>query len=163
MNDHKSRPGTLGRRGLFVRLIQTVHLAMGATLAFVLGRAVLSPAFAKREALWLHAGDLKVLPDGEPVPVTLRIARPDGASEVVDRRVIYLVKTGDRDVRALRFDLHAPRVPDASSIPRRQAHRMSVSRRRLRPAAAQVVAGPPPAPLAPLSTRLEGDQILVEV
>ena len=74
---------------------------MGSTLAFVHGRAVLSPAFAKRETLWLHAGDLNALASGEPVPVTLRIARPDGASEVVDRRVIYLVRTGDREVRAL--------------------------------------------------------------
>jgi len=161
MNDHESRPGALGRRGFFVRLIQTVHLAMGATLAFVLGRAVLSPAFAKRETLWLHAGDLNALADGEPVPVTLRIARPDGASEVVDRRVIYLVKTGDRDVRAL--DSTCTHLGCRTKFNPETGHIECPCHGGVYDTHGQVVAGPPPAPLAPLSTRLDGDQILVEV
>jgi hypothetical protein len=78
-----------GRRTFLVRFIQAVHGTMGATLAFVLGRAVLAPAFTRREPLWLDAGHLNRLPDDEPVTVTLRVARPDGASETVDRRVIY--------------------------------------------------------------------------
>jgi succinate dehydrogenase / fumarate reductase, iron-sulfur subunit len=161
MTDQRSRPDAQGRRGFLGRIIQTVHLTMGATLAFVLGRAVLSPAFAKREALWLHAGDLNALADGEPVPVTLRIARPDGASEVVDRRVIYLVKTGERDVRAL--DSTCTHLGCRTKFNPETKHIECPCHGGVYDPQGQVVAGPPPAPLATLSTRLEGTQILVEV
>ena len=36
------------------------------------------------------------LKDGEPLAVTLRVARQDGASEVVDRRVVFLVRSGEQ-------------------------------------------------------------------
>lgn len=161
MTDHKSRPEELGRRGFFVRFIQTVHLTMGATLAFVLGRAVLSPAFAKRETLWLHAGDLKSLTDGQPVPVTLRIARPDGASEVVDRRVIYLVKTGNREVRAL--DSTCTHLGCRTKFNGESGHIECPCHGGVYDMQGKVIDGPPPAALATLTTRLDGDQILVEV
>ncbi len=161
MSDQKPRPRAPGRRGFLVRLIKTVHVTMGSTLAFVLGRAVLSPAFAKRETLWLHAGDLNALASGEPVPVTLRIARPDGASEVVDRRVIYLVRTGDREVRALDSTCThlgcRTRFNAETQLIECPCHGGAYDMQ------GQVVAGPPPASLAPLTTRLDGDQILVEV
>ena len=87
------------RRAFLVRVIQGVHATIGATLAFILGSAVLAPSLARRERLWLSAGDASALKDGEPLAVTLRVARQDGASEVVDRRVVFLVKSGEQ-VRA---------------------------------------------------------------
>ncbi|MCA1586937.1 MAG: hypothetical protein LC791_19925, partial [Acidobacteria bacterium] len=90
----------LGRRSFLVRVISTVHAAMGATLAFILGGAVLAPSFQRRDQSWLRAGSLGTFRDNEPVPVTLRVARSDGYAQVVDRTVIYVVKTGARDVRA---------------------------------------------------------------
>lgn len=159
MNEH--HPHTLGRRRLFVRFIQSVHLTIGATLAFVLGRAVLSPAFAKRETLWLHAGEFTALADGEPVPVTLRIARPDGASEVVDRRVIYLVKIGDREVRAI--DSTCTHLGCRTKFNPETRHIECPCHGGVYDSQGQVIAGPPPQALATLSTRLDGNQILVEV
>ena len=58
--------------------------------------------------MWLHAGDAERLEEGTPLTITLRVARPDGPSEVVDLKIVYLVKTGE-DVRAL--GPCAPRVP----------------------------------------------------
>jgi menaquinol-cytochrome c reductase iron-sulfur subunit len=84
-----------------VRVIQGVHTAIGATLAFVLGGAALAPGFARRERTWLTAGELSTLRDGEPRAVTLRVARQDGAAEAVDRRVVFVVKSRDGGVRAL--------------------------------------------------------------
>ena len=45
------------RRAFLVRVIQGVHATIGATLAFVLGSAVLAPSLSRRERLWLSAGD----------------------------------------------------------------------------------------------------------
>ena len=81
-------------------------------LAFILGSAVLAPSLARRERLWLSAGDASALKDGEPLAVTLRVARQDGASEVVDRRVVFLVRSGDAGASP-RLDLHAPWLPHA--------------------------------------------------
>ena len=119
-----------GRRGFLVRLIQATYAVIGATLAFVVGGAVVAPSFSRREPLWLRAGDVPQLDDDTPMPVTLRIARPDGASEVVDRRVVYLVKSGRRGARA-RFHVHAPGVPHAVQSGD-EADRVPVSWRGLR-------------------------------
>lgn len=88
------------RRGFLVRIIQGTYALIGATLAFVVGGAVVAPSFGRRESMWLHAGDTASLEDGLPLPITLRVARPDGPSEMVDRKVVYLVKNGN-EVRAL--------------------------------------------------------------
>ena len=98
----RQTPGNVpaDRRGFLIRVIQTVHASIGATLAFVVGGAVVAPSFSRRERLWLPAGSVPQLTDGVPTAVTLRIVRSDGASETVDRRVVYLVKNGN-DLRAL--------------------------------------------------------------
>src|SRR4030095_16789690 len=97
IDSHDSRHNP--RRQFFVRCIQTIQGAMGATLAFVVGRAVVAPAAARRKTICLHPGALKSLNEETPTPITLRIARPDGASEVVDRRVVFLVRSAN-EVRA---------------------------------------------------------------
>lgn len=97
---------------------------IGATLAFVVGGAVVAPSFSRREALWLHAGDVPQLDDDTPMPVMLRIARRNGASEV-DRRVVYLVKSGD-EVRAFDSTCNAPGLPHAVQSGH-DADRVSVS------------------------------------
>ncbi|MCC7124945.1 MAG: ubiquinol-cytochrome c reductase iron-sulfur subunit [Acidobacteria bacterium] len=148
------------RRTFLVRIIQGVHATIGATLAFILGNAVLSPSLAKRKSLWLSAADTAALNDGEPVAVTLRVARQDGATEVVDRRVVFLVKNGDQ-VRALdstcthlgcrtRYNAEARNIecPCHGGIYDLQGN---------------VVAGPPPHPLAELPTRMDGSRVMVQV
>jgi Rieske Fe-S protein len=159
MSEHTSQIAS-ARRQFFVRCIQAIQGAMGATLAFVVGRAVIAPAATRRETLWLHAGSVNALGEDTPTPVTLRIARPDGASEVVDRRVVYLVRSVD-GVRALdstcthlgcrtRYNAENNRIecPCHGGVYDTNGH---------------VVEGPPPHPLATLNTRVEGDRVLVEV
>ena len=148
------------RRGFLVRIIQATHAAIGATLAFVVGGAVVAPSFGRREARWLHAGDFSQLGEGVPLPVTLRIARPDGASEVVDRRVIYLVKTGD-GVRAL--DSTCSHLGCRTKFNAESMQIECPCHGGVYDTAGRVIGGPPPAPLTAMSTRIEDDKIMVQV
>ena len=133
---------------------------MGATLAYILGTAVLAPSLTRREPTWLTAGDLAGLTDGEPQAVTLRIARQDGATEAVDRRVVFLVRSGDA-VKALdstcthlgcrtRVNLEAKQIecPCHGGVYNLQG---------------QVIAGPPPQPLRELPARMDGSHVMVQV
>jgi len=130
------------------------------TLAFVGGGAVVAPSFSRREPLWLPAGTVPQLDDGVPVAVTLRIARSDGASEMVDRRVVYLVKRGDV-VRAL----------DSTCTHLGCRTRFNPESRQIEcpchggvyDSDGNVVSGPPPSPLASVPVRIEHGRILVQV
>ena len=56
------------------------HAVIGATLAFVVGGAVVAPSFsAARERCGCTPATLADLEEGTPMPITLRVARPDGA------------------------------------------------------------------------------------
>ena len=158
MDQSSSEP--TGRRGFVVRLIQGTYAIIGATMAFVVGGAVVAPSFGKRETMWLHAGDTDALEDGTPLPITLRVARPDGPSEVVDRKVVYLVKTGN-EVRALdstcthlgcrtRFNPESKQIecPCHGGV-------YDVS--------GNVISGPPPQPLRAMTTRIESGKVMVQV
>jgi Rieske Fe-S protein len=134
---------------------------MGATLAFVVGGAVVAPSFSRREPQWLDAGPLDNVADNTPLPVTLRVARPDGASEVVDRRVVYLVRAAGEPLKALdstcthlgcrtRFNVETKHIECPC-----HGGRYDIG--------GKVVAGPPPVPLRSLQTRIEGGRVLVEV
>jgi Rieske Fe-S protein len=163
MLDHPApsqRQSHPSRRSFFVRLIQGVHATIGATLAYILGSAVLAPALARRERLWLTASPLSALPDGVPHPVTLRVARQDGATEAVDRRVVFLVRSGNA-VRALDSTCThlgcRTRVNADAGVIECPCHGGVYDLQ------GQVVSGPPPQPLAEFPTRVEGAQVLVQV
>lgn len=148
------------RRGFLIRVIQTVHAGIGATLAFVVGGAVIAPSFSRREKLWLPAGTMPQLAEGVPTAVTLRIARSDGASETVDRRVVYLVKTGGAlqalDSACTHLGCRTRFNPDSKLI-ECPCHGGVYDTN------GNVVSGPPPSPLARVPVRVEHDRILVEV
>ena len=149
-----------GRRGFLVRLIQGTYALIGATLAFVVGGAVVAPSFSRRESMWLHASDEADLSDDTPLPITLRVARPDGPSEVVDRKIVYLVKTGS-EVRAL----------DSTCTHLGCRTRFNPETKRIEcpchggvyDTTGAVKAGPPPAPLTRLLTRVEDGQVQVQL
>jgi Rieske Fe-S protein len=149
------------RRTVLIRFIQGIHALIGATLAFVVGGAVVAPSFTRRQSQWLDAGSLDDLTDDTPLPITLRVARPDGATEVVDRRVVYLVRTAGAPPRALdstcthlgcrtRFNPETMAIECPCHGGRYDINGM-------------VVAGPPPSPLRSLQTRIENGRVLVEV
>ena len=148
------------RRTFLVRFIQSIHALIGATLAFVVGGAVVAPSFTRRQSAWLPAGDLSLLEEGLPLPVTLRVARADGATEIIDRRVVYLVRAGD-EVRAL----------DSTCTHLGCRTRFNPELKRIEcpchggvyDAAGNVVSGPPPSPLRTLATRVDNDSVFVEI
>lgn len=150
----------VGRRGFLVRIIQSIHALIGATLAFVVGGAVVAPSFTRRQSSWLPAGDLARLEDGTPRPVTLRVVRADGATDVVDRRIIYLVRNGGQ-VRALdstctHLGCRTRFNPDSNLIE-------CPCHGGVYDSAGNVVSGPPPSPLRTLPARVDGGRIFVEL
>jgi menaquinol-cytochrome c reductase iron-sulfur subunit len=148
------------RRTVLVRLIQSIHALMGATLAFVVGGAVVAPSFTRRQSAWLPAADLSGLKDGTPKTVALRVLRSDGATEVVERRLVYLVRSGDT-VRAL----------DSTCTHLGCRTRFNPESNRIEcpchggmyDASGRVIGGPPPSPLQPLPARIEDGRVFVEV
>jgi Rieske Fe-S protein len=150
-----------GRRRFLAGVITTIQAAIGGTLAVVLGGSVLSPSFARRRESWLAAALLSDLPDLEPTPVTVRVARADGYAQIVERRVVFLVRTGDTEVTALSSTCThlGCRVSwDAEAGDLKCPCHGGVFDR-----TGKVTAGPPPAPLPRISTRVDGDQVFVQI
>ena len=148
------------RRTVLVRFIQSIHALMGATLAFVVGGAVVAPSFTRRQSRWLPAADWSGLEEGVPKPIALRIARSDGAADVIERRMVYLVRSGD-SVRAL----------DSTCTHLGCRTRFNTDTKRIEcpchggiyDAEGRVIGGPPPSPLRTLPARIEDDRVLVEI
>lgn len=150
-----------GRRRFLVGAITAIQGVIGATLAFLLGGAVAAPAFGTRRTDWWPAASLGTLPTGDPTPVTIRVTREDGYRQVVDRQVVFLVKTSDSEVAALSSTCThlGCRVSwDAGDQTLKCPCHGGVFDR-----TGAVTAGPPPGPLETLATRIEGDQILVQL
>jgi quinol---cytochrome c reductase iron-sulfur subunit, bacillus type len=161
MPEDISKPTALGRRGFLVRAIVAIQGAIGAIVAFILGGAVLAPAFTRREDRWLRAAALNALPDNEPLPVTLRVARQDGFTQVIDRTVVYLVKTGDQQVRAMHST--CTHLGCRTSYDAETQRIICPCHGGVYDVDGQVVAGPPPSPLQRLNARIEGSQVMVQV
>jgi nitrite reductase/ring-hydroxylating ferredoxin subunit len=161
MTDQQQPIASMGRRNFLVRAIVALHGAMLAALAFVLGGAILSPSFRRREESWLRAASLGALRDNEPVAVTLRVSRQDGYAQVVDRTVVYLVKVGERDVRALSST--CTHLGCRTSYDRVTRHIVCPCHGGVFDVQGNVIEGPPSEPLAPLATRIDGGNVLVQV
>lgn len=161
MTDSQSAGPSMPRRNFLVRAIIAIQATMAATVAFVFGGATLAPSFARREETWLRAADFDALPDNQPVPVTLRVTRSDGYTQVVDRTVVYLVKTGEQDVRALQST--CTHLGCRTSYDRRAKRIVCPCHGGVFDVQGNVVDGPPPAPLPSLTTRIEDGQVMVQV
>ena len=149
-----------GRRRFLSAVITTIQGAVAATLAFLLGGAVVAPAFGTRRTNWWPAAEVDDLPDNEPLPVTIRVTREDGYTQAVDRQVVFLVKSG-ADITALsstctHLGCRVSWNPDDQTL-KCPCHGGVFDR------TGAVKAGPPPAPLDKLPVRREGDQILVQL
>ena len=147
------------RRRFLAAAINTIQGIIGGTLAMVLGAAVIGPSFLRRRETWLKAGSLDALNENEPTPVTIRVARQDGYTQTVERQVVFLVKSGD-GVKALSSTCThlGCRVSwDAEAEQLKCPCHGGVYDR-----TGAVVAGPPPAPLASLMTRIDAGQVLIQ-
>jgi Rieske Fe-S protein len=157
----ETRPEIPARRRFLGGLITTIHAIIGGTLAFIAGGAVASPGLARREEDWIPAGALGDLRENEPLPVMLRVARQDGYTQVVDRQTVFLVRTGESQVTAL--DSTCTHLGCRVSWDAQTQELKCPCHGGVYDATGAVKAGPPPVPLTRLATRIEGDQILVQV
>lgn len=161
MTETQPIDNAIGRRNFLVRTIVAIQATMGAILAFILGSTTLAPSFSARDETWLRAIDLDALPENQPVPVTLRVSRSDGYSQVVDRTVVYLVRIGDQEVRALHST--CTHLGCRTSYDRKSKLILCPCHGGVFDVEGHVVSGPPPAPLPTLSTRVEDGHVLVQV
>lgn len=153
-----SQDSTQRRRFLAV-IVNSIQGVIGGSLAVLLGGAVVGPSFLRRRETWLKACSLDALNEGEPTPVTIRVSRQDGYTQAVERQVVFLVKSGENVTALSSTCTHLGcRVSwDAESKQLKCPCHGGVYDR-----TGAVVAGPPPAPLATLTTRVEGDQVLIQ-
>jgi menaquinol-cytochrome c reductase iron-sulfur subunit len=157
---HVSGQGS-DRRRFLARIITSIPALLGGTVGVVLGGAVLSPLFDRRQENWLTAATLADLPDDRPVPVTIRVAREDGYNQVIDRRTVFLVKTSDTEVTAL--DSTCTHLGCRVSWDAETQELKCPCHGGVYDSSGAVKAGPPPAPLAKLVTRIDGNQVLVQL
>jgi Rieske Fe-S protein len=142
------------------RVVTAIQAVIGGTLGVILGGAVISPGLVRREENWLPAANLSNLPDNEPIPVVLRVTREDGYSQMIDRKTVFLVKTKDKvtaiDSTCTHLGCRVSWDVEAQLI-KCPCHGGIYDR------TGNVISGPPPAPLAKFATRVDGDQVLVQV
>ena len=81
------------RRRFLSSITGGILTIISGVLAVLGGGAVLSST-VRRQDEWVPASTLLDLPEHEPTPVTLTMRRLDGFREVIDRRTVFLVKTG---------------------------------------------------------------------
>jgi quinol---cytochrome c reductase iron-sulfur subunit, bacillus type len=149
------------RRQFFARIVKTIQAAIGGTLGVVLGGSIVSPSLARREERWLPGASLSGLAENAPTPIALRIVREDGYSQIIERRVVFLVKTGESSVTAL--------DPTCTHLGCRVS--WDAEARELRCPChggvydhlGQVKSGPTPAALPKLSTKIDGDKVFIQV
>jgi Rieske Fe-S protein len=161
MTDNQPSSGTLGRRTFVVRVILAIQASIGATLAFILGATALTPSFTRREPTWLRAAALDSLPDDRPLAVTLGVMRQDGYSQVVERTVVYLVRSGEQEVRALQST--CTHLGCRTAYDRKSKRILCPCHGGVFDTQGNVLEGPPPAPLPSLITRVENGHVLVQV
>ena len=161
MTDLQPSGSSIARRNFLVRIIVAIQATIGATVAFIAGATTLAPSFARRDGTWLRAAELESLPENQPVPVTLRVTRNDGYSQVVDRTVVYLVRTGDQDVRALQST--CTHLGCRTSYDRKTKRILCPCHGGMFDIQGNVLGGPPPAPLPTLTTKVEDGNVLVQV
>jgi len=153
-------PEDIHRRRFLSRVLAVIQTAMGAIVAFVMGRTLIGPALGAKHTNWWPAATMADLTDGEPTPVTIRRALTDGYRQTVTREVVFLIKTNDQVTALSSTCTHLGcRVAwDAeAALLKCPCHGGRFDRNGV------VKAGPPPAPLAKFATRIESGQVMVEL
>jgi Rieske Fe-S protein len=153
-------PEDIQRRRFLSRAFAIIQTAIAVTVAFVMGRSAVGPAFGAKRTNWWPAGTVTDLIDGEPTPVTIRRTHSDGYRQTVNREVVFLIKTNDKVTALSSTCTHLGcRVAwDAdAAVLKCPCHGGTFDR------SGAVKSGPPPAPLATLAIRIESDQVMVEL
>lgn len=153
-------PTTDAARRRFISSITSGILgAIGGILGIIGGGAVLSSTVRRQED-WLTASALLDLPDNEPTAVTLSTTRLDGYRETLQRKTIFLVKTGESEVAA--FDATCTHLgclvawDSQAQVFKCPCHGGVFDR------SGAVVEGPPPESLVRIATRVDGNRVMVQ-
>ena len=149
------------RRRFLARVVNSIHVLIAGTVGVIAGGTILSPIFGRREADWLTAANLADIPDNRPTPVAIRIARDDGYNQVVERRILFLVKEGESRVTAL--DSTCTHLGCRVSWDAEAQLLKCPCHGGIYDSTGAVKGGPPPAPLARVTTRVENGQVLVQI
>jgi Rieske Fe-S protein len=149
------------RRRFLGRVVKSIHAVIAAAVGVIAGGAILSPVFGRRQENWLVAARLTEIPENGPLSVTIRFAHNDGYNQVVERRTVFLVKTGEASVTALdstctHLGCRVSWDADAKLL-RCPCHGGVYD------TTGAVKAGPPPLPLIRLATRVEDGQVQVQL
>jgi Rieske Fe-S protein len=150
-----------GRRRFFSRVIAGVQAAIGGLLGVVLGGAAISPAFATRREDWWEAGSMGSLLPDEPTAVVVSVPRVDGYNQTTERKVLFLVRGGDNTVTAL--DSTCSHLGCRVSWDKEAGELRCPCHGGAYDKTGAVKAGPPPAPLTTIATRIDGDRVLVQL
>jgi len=153
--------GNPQRRHFFARVVKAIQAAIGGTLGVVLGGAIVSPSLKRREERWLPGASLSGLAENAPTPIALRVVREDGYSQIIERRVVFLVKTGESTVTAL--DPTCTHLGCRVSWDAETRELKCPCHGGVYDHLGQVKSGPPPAPLPTLATRIDGDKVFIQV
>jgi len=160
MREAPETPSTDPTRRRFLSSITSGILGVISAVLGVLGGGAVLSSTGRREEGWQTASALHDLPDNEPTAVTLSALRLDGFREVLERRTVFLVKTGDSEVSA--FDATCTHLGclvawDAQGqVFKCPCHGGVYDR------TGAVKDGPPPEPLMKVTTRVDGDRVLVQ-
>jgi Rieske Fe-S protein len=147
------------RRRFLGSITGSLLSVIGGVLGVLGGGAVLTST-VRRQAGWLAAATLHDLPDNEPTAVTLSVMRLDGYREALERRTIFLVKTGESEVAA--FDARCTHLgclvawDSEGRVFRCPCHGGIFDRDGV------VMDGPPADPLATIAAKVDGDHVLVQ-
>ena len=147
------------RRRFLASVTTGILSAIGGILGVLGGGAVLSSTVQRQED-WLTASALHDLPDNEPTPVTLSVMRLDGYREALERRTIFLVKTGESDVAA--FDATCTHLGCLVGWDKQAQHFKCPCHGGVFDRNGAVVEGPPPEGLMRIATRVDGNRVLVQ-
>ena len=150
----------VSRRRFLAGITNGIMGIIGAVVAYIGGRAALSSTGGPQEN-WLPASSILELKDNEPTPITLTVSRLDGFREVIDKKTIFLVKTGDAQVAAMdstcsHLGCLVAWDPKAELF-KCPCHGGVYDR------TGAVKDGPPPQALTKLLTRIDGERVLVQV
>ena len=152
-------PATDAARRRFISSITSGILgAIGGILGIIGGGAVLSSTVRRQED-WLAASALLDLPDNEPTAVTLSTTRLDGYRETIQRKTIFLVKTGESEVAA--FDATCTHLGCLVAWDSQAQAFKCPCHGGVFDRSGAVVEGPPPESLVRIATRVDGNRVMV--
>jgi Rieske Fe-S protein len=153
-------PATDAARRRFISSITSGILgAIGGILGIIGGGAVLSSTVRRQED-WLTASALLDLPDNEPTAVTLSTTRLDGYRETIQRKTIFLVKTGESEVAA--FDATCTHLGCLVAWDSQAQAFKCPCHGGVFDRSGAVVEGPPPESLVKIATRVDGNRVMVQ-